>query len=501
MTLRRTIAVASSLAALCLLAMPVVSAAQDCVGNKPKGGMWVTSAELYLSRARTNANPKDKQKLYQQAIDVLEQGFEKQPDNPKNYALAGRTYAELNRFADADFAFSKAEDMWSCYAASIDSLRHRAWIKTWNLGVRYSQQGEYDKAMQHYLDAWTVYDKLPQPMLQLGSIYADQSLAAETDEAREEAQAKAIEAYAKAQELLAAGGERLSDAQRQEFARAAAFNLAQLLAFEERFEEAAESYDVYLQQDPGNVDAMSNAAVVMVRAANRAADEAEELEDGPQKEALMAKSDSLRTAARGFYAELLAREDLEAEEYHNIGLGLARIEMNAEAAVAYRKALELEPYRIKSLEQLARMYFKGEQYDSLAAVAQLLVERYPLSMDNLALLANAYRELEQLQDALAALEQREALQAELTDLDLESEEGVYTVSGFIYNMKLEPDTELLVQFDFYDDAGEVVASESVTVVAPPQESQARFSVSTESSALISGFTYRPADSTPAQAGN
>ncbi len=499
MTSRRTIAVASSVAGLFLLAMPVVAAAQECVGKKPKGGRWVTSAELYRQRARSN--PRDRLKLWQQAANVLEEGFEKQPDNPKNYALAGEAYAELDRYEDADAAFTTAEEMWSCYAAAIDTMRYQAWTKAWNRGVRYGQAGELEKATPYYQDAWTVYKGLPQPMLQLALYYSGQSATAETDEVRQEAETKAIEAYTNVLNLISVGAPRLSEAQRQEYGRAAAFNLAQILAFEERYEEAIEAYDVYLELDPGNVDAMSNVAVVMVRGASQAADQGEALEDGPEKEAIMAKSDSLRTAARGIYAELLAREDLEAEEYHNIGLGLDRIEMHAEAAVAYRKALELEPYRIKSLEQLARMYFKGEQHDSLAAVSQLLVQRYPLSMDNLALLANAYRELEQFEDALAVLEQREALGAELTDLDLESEEGVYTVSGFIYNMKLEPDTELLIQFDFYDDAGEVVASETATVVAPPQESQARFSISTESSALISGFTYRPADSTQPQAGS
>jgi tetratricopeptide (TPR) repeat protein len=174
--------------------------------------------------------------------------------------------------------------------------------------------------------------------------------------------------------------------------------------------------------------------------------------------------------------------------------------MAAEAAIAYTRALELEPYRVNSLEQLARAYFSAQNHDSLAVVAQVLVERYPLNLDNLALLANAYRELEQFDDALAVLERREALDVQVTDLELEGEEGVYTVYGYLQNLKTEPDVEVELQFDFYDDAGEIVATEAVTVLTPAQDGQTEFSVSTESVALISGFAYKRAEPAEAETG-
>jgi tetratricopeptide (TPR) repeat protein len=374
-------------------------------------------------------------------------------------------------------------------------------VQAFNLGVRYSQSEDWEQAAKYYLDAWTVYDRLPQPMLQLGGIYAKRALTAEADEVQVEAEEKAVDAYRKALTALEQAPERLTDAQREQYNRAAAFNLAQLLALDERYEEAAGAYERFLALEPGNVDAMSNAAVVMVRAAQQAALQAEEAEDGPEKEALLARADSLQTAANAYYAQLLAREDLEAEQYHNIGLGLMRIGKYEDAAIAYNKALDLEPYRVNSLEQLARAYLAAERWDTLAAVAETLVERYPLSLDNLALLANAYRELERPQDALRVLEQREALQLELTDLELQNAEGTYTVSGSIHNLKTEEGAPLELRFDFYDDAGEMVASETATLTVPAQEERADFSVSTQSAALISGFTYSPSQSGQAQAGN
>ena len=82
-----------------------------------------------------------------------------------------------------------------------------------------------------------------------------------------------------------------------------------------------------------------------------------------------------------------------------------------------------------------------------------------------------------------------SVKVEVTDLDFEGEEGVYTVRGYLHNLKAEPDSNIELQFDFYDDAGEVVTTEIATVVIPAVETQTEVVVSTESPALISGFTY------------
>lgn len=495
MALRRLQQFIVSIAAAALWVVPSAAHAQECVGNEPRGGRYVTSAELYIETAR-GKKPEDMRRLYGQARDVLEEGFERQPDNPRNYEMAGVVYAKLKDYERADWAFTKAEEMWSCYTATIDTLRYREWTNVFNTAVGYHQSGDLETAATWYNDAWTIYDKLPQSKLQLGGIYANMSLSAETEEERKQYQDQAIDALQTALDLLASVPEVVpgapNEANRSEYSRAAAFNLAQLLAFEERFEEAAATYGTYLEMDPGNVDAMSNAAVVLVRASNQAALQAGELDDGPDKDALLANAEKWQEEANELYRELLAREDLDATEYHNIGLGLMQIGLHDEAAIAFTKAMELEMYRSNSLEQLARAYFQGGLFDSLTVVATKLVERYPLSLDNLALLANAYRETEMLDDALAALERREALTAELTDLDLESEEGVYTVSGYVYNIGMEEGAQLELQFDFYDDVGEIVASEMVSLTLPAQDQQVDFEVSTESASLISGFTYKPA---------
>ena len=494
MILRRlAILTGSAAIALGLLAVPRGVAAQDeCVGTKPRGGRAVSSAELYHDRARRAGDREAKARLHAAALKELEHDMEKNADNPnpRVYLWAGRVYAEQGRYVQADSAWTTASHLWSCYEAKIDTLRYNAWVSVFNRAVAYTENEEIDKALQAYRDAWTLYKKNPQPLLQLGANYAKEALAIQDDEARRSAlQDSAIAYYERAIEAIERT-DRLTEAERTETWRAASFNLAQLLAMEERFEEAAAAYEAFLANEPGNVEATSNAAVVLTRAARKYRTEAAEMEPGPEREAILARADSLSRLAINHYTNLIAREDLDAADYHNIGLGLAQIGLNEEATAAFEKALDLEPYRANSLQQLGLALFRAQRFDSLVVVAGALVDRYPLSMNNLAMLANAYRETQQLDSALAVLQRREAAELDFINVRLQRGEGIYTVTGRLINMKLDAGTPVELEFNFYDDVGEVVTSETVTLEAPDRGTFAPVTVSVESPALISGFTYR-----------
>lgn len=492
MSLSRMTALAGGATLLAILTLPEIGVAQDCEGKKPRGGTWATSAELYLQKARENPRPEEKQRRYHQALDVLFEGFEKQPDNPRNYELAGRAFAGLGDYAGADSVWTKAESMWTCYSGTIDTLRYNAWVRAFNSGVQYSNAGDTEKALASYEEAYQVYKELPQPLLQMGALFANEAIAAADAEAQQAAQDKAIEAYRRALQIMEDPSDRLRDSERQEYSRAATFNMAQMLAFQDRFEEAAEAYDAFLKEDPENVDALTNAAVVLTRAAQQADSEAEALEEGAQKTALLEEAEVFRSKAKDYYAKLTARDDLTADEYHNVGLGLNTIGMNEEAASAFTKALDVQPYRPGSLAQLAFAMFSLQNYDSLRVVASKLVERYPLNKNNLALLANAYRELEQPEKALEVLEKHEVMAVEIQDLSIAAGEGTYTLTGYIHNISMEPGAQLELQFDFHADDGEVVASETAGITLPETGAEAQFTVTTESAAAISGVTYRRA---------
>jgi len=195
MTLRRLVIAAAALALLGVGALPTNTLGQECSGFRPRGGRWVASGELYLDRARRNPRVDEKLDLYRQALDVLIEGFVEQPENPQNYLLAGQAFEGLGDFVGADSVWRKAEEMWSCYHAKIDTLRYRAWTQAFNRAVGYYRQGETERAVADYEKAYTVYDRLPQPLLQLGNIYAQQAMSAETEESRSELRQRAIAAF------------------------------------------------------------------------------------------------------------------------------------------------------------------------------------------------------------------------------------------------------------------------------------------------------------------
>ncbi len=488
---RLTLAALTAGVALTMLGLPeAVAQEEQCVGTPPKGGKWVASGELYLNRARNPRSAGDRRKRFQEAIDILTEGYEKQPTNPKNYLLAGQAYIGLLDFRMADSAWDGALDLWSCYAAELDSLRYAAWIDAFNLGVRYSGQNDIEKAKEYYELAFVVYDGLPQSQIQLAGFYAQEAQEAQAAgdlEKAAEARRKAIDLYAGAVPSLQS--ERLNDATRAQYSRAAYFNLAQFLAQDERYEAAAQAYEDFLEMEPGEPVAMANAAVVLTHAADQALDAAYELDDSEEKAALEEKGNALKARATTYYEELLSRDDLTADDYHDVGAGLKTIQDQERAAKAFTIALDLQPYRFDSLQQLAFVLYSSGQYDSLVVVAKTLNDRYPNNMNNMALLANAYRELEQSENALEILQMRDDLKIEVMRLDMQQEEGVVIISGTLHNLGLPEGTPVALQFELKDEAGETVGTIDETFEAPAEEGTSRISVQAVAEVPLSGFIF------------
>lgn len=473
--------------AVLVVAVPGALRAQECRGSKPGGSTWVRSAEQYMKEARETAWQDDEREAYERMLSTLEEGIERQPDNPRHYELAGIAYAGLGDLVGADSMWSKAEALWSCYAV-IDTLRYTEAAKAYNRGIARLNEGDLAAAEEQFRLGFRIYDKLPHPMLQLGDVYANQAMTAPDSASRAEAEEKAIEVYSAALESVETS-DRLDAAERDEFSRGVTFNMAQLLAFGGKYLEAAQAYEEYLAAQPDNADARSNCAVVLVRAAYQIADEAAQMEDGSEREAALAKADSLQGAANEYFGQLVDRDDLTADQYHNLGSGLRQIQRDEDAIPAFVKALDREPYRANSLEQLAYALYYSQRYDTLKVVAASLVDRYPLSQDNLALLANAYVELQLNDSALAIFERRETIPFELRDLELIDEAGTYTVTGTIHNLSLETGAQAAVAFEFYNEAGEAVTSVTEGFVMPEQGSLADFSIAVDPEAPVLGFTY------------
>ncbi|UCC84139.1 MAG: hypothetical protein JSW46_04190, partial [Gemmatimonadota bacterium] len=274
-----------------------------------------------------------------------------------------------------------------------------------------------------------------------------------------------------------------------EFIWTSVANLAQKQAYQGELVEAAELYRLFLEDFPGDSEARSRLASLLAARVSEIGELLQRSEDEAQRETLQAEADSLRRRAMSEYNALLSADDSDrsADQHHDVGIGLYRLDLYEDAARLFGKALELEPYRPQSLKLLGNCLFLAERYDTLVVVGEKLVERYGYNVDNLALLAHGYRGVGDSERALEVLERREALPFQLTELNL----GGGVASGAVENNSLEPGTTIEVEFIFYDSAGNAVGTGQLSEAAPEQGGWMWFQVAPETPvAGVSGFTYR-----------
>lgn len=443
------------------------------------GSMWATSANLYLDRARDNTNPQEQRDLFQKTLDISLEGIQKDDDNAQHYARAGQGYIGLGDLVGADSMLTKAEQLAPACKDEIEQIRYNAWAGAFNTGISHLRSSDIEKALTQFELASVIYQGQPEALLQLGSLYAHKAQDLQlADGAAAKAQAdslyeKAIASYEKA----------VAVAEQPDHKEIAAFNLAQLLATHERYEEAVEAYRAYLEGNPDHVVAQTNLGIMLLSLADHL-----ESQDAPEAKA---RAEAARTEAKELYSELSNRPDLTLDDLRQVGGGLLTLGDYAAAARTYRFVLEERPYDYDALLRLANSFYLADQADSLLSVAQTLVERYPNQANTMAFLAHAHRELGDTKAALRVLEAREALKIEVVDLDarFDAQTNALTVSGRIQNRALTPGTPVRLRLELLDHEGQIVATEEISKPARATESSVDFEATFETSEQIAGFRY------------
>lgn len=465
--------------------------------RRPSNNMWTRSAALYLDRAQKNQRMDEKRELLVQALEVIKEGIAQDPGNPQIWLLAGRTYVQLDSLAQADTAFTKAQELYPDYEKDIEAQRRNAWAARYNAGLAALQQQDIDGAIALLEKADLIYKKMPNARLQLGSLYAGKG-----DYER------AVAWYQGALEILrgpAREGLAQKDAEQwRQNEEVATFNLAQLLAELDRYEEAVQLYRDFVAREPQNRAAKLNLAIVLSRLGRL--DEAGEI-----------------------YSEMMGEADLTANDLFTIGLGLYNGEQFARAADAFRRALELNPHWRDALYNLAQSLYRqstdleelrekasGDEqrkaaadlqstYDELRAVSEKLRALDPRNRNVMLLLARAYRGLADVtaddaatsdtwrNKALEVLQAQEQLTFDVGDVRMVAQEGKVTITGSVTNLKLEAGTPIRIRVIALGKDGAEVGSQEVTVPAPEPEARARFEAVINASAEVAGWKYEVAE--------
>lgn len=337
---------------------------------------FTNSARLYMMHNK-----------WDQALDILLEGTEVNPDNPELYFLLGEVYAHGREYTKADSAYQKAVAMAPDeYAEEVAKRREALWAPLVNEAIRHLRREDYDAAIKTLELATMIRPEAPEAYINLGVAYSNKG---EPE--------KAIEAYRKALEL-------------QPGQKDAMLNLASVLTTQERYGEAGEIYAEYLEGNPDAMEVRQNLAAIFLRAALELDVQASSAAEGKKQE-LTQKAVEYRQRAHQVYRDLLDSEQtVDAATYFNAGLALYQAGEYVEAARAFNKVIELNPEDTEAYELVGAAYLMAEDFEQATAALEKLVELIPNDADAWNNLGIAYSQLGRKEKALQAYTKAEELE-------------------------------------------------------------------------------------------
>lgn len=431
--------------AILVLGAPAGLGAQECA---EKGNQHTRGADVELSYAARRDDPQPKETRYARALEKLEPTLADEDPLPRAYLLAGQAYLGLRDYAGADSMLTKLATAEPACSDLINEIRFNAWVPLYNRAINQLRAEDQEAALSAFLQANVIFPD-SRSLTNAGNLYQQMG----DNEA-------AMEMYAQALEV---GGE-------PEMIRAASINMAELLRREGRDEDALAIYSEYAAENPDDVLGVLNYAVALMDA-------------GDQE------------AAEEIFVDLLGRDDLSFRQWSQVGIGLYRARDFEQAAVAFQRAHEMSPLNKETMENLANTYYQAERYQELLPLAQELTERYPFESVNYNLLANAQRELDNADAALAALEQRDAMEFEFLRSQLNVvADGTYSVEGQVMNKSAAAGTEVTVPVELLGDAGQVVATDDLVITLPGEGEASSFMLQIDIEEPVAGFQYSAAGS-------
>src|SRR5690606_18973773 len=131
-----------------------------------------------------------------------------------------------------------------------------------------------------------------------------------------------------------------------------------------------------------------------------------------------------------------------------------------------------------------------ENWAPLVTVGQRLVEMDPLNYDGSLILATAYRDTNQDDAAYRELDRMENTPIKLQNLETRQGAGRTTVSGQAIGNKAAAGSPVQLRFTFFNESGQEIGAQSVTIQAPAADATAPFEVVLESETPATGYRYQ-----------
>jgi len=433
--------------------MPTSYRAPDC-GLK-SGHFKVSSGATYLKTGIETDVPENQARALESGEKVLLEAMQqnKQGNNPAAWYYLGRIYLQRGDIYGADSALTRAEKLAPDCAKEIDGYRQNAWVALIKGGNDFEEKKNLDSALVLYGQAGTIFRKSPIPYYQAASVYNEQG---KTD--------SAAAYYGRA----VAAGANTTDTTERKIRDRSGFNQGAVLLNAQKYPEAAQAFERYLQWQPNDIEAKRGLA-----AAYRSMGQAEKAQALEQQIVAAGGAPSAGGGAGG------AAGGAGSTDLMNIGVTRYNEKKYAEAAEAFAKVATAEPNNRDALFNLANTYFALKDGPKLLETAQKLSALEPLNENSLKLVGEGYKQAGKVDEAVKTAEQVLALPVDVRVNDLAATANGATLTGTATGREAQtpagkpiPPAPIALTVEFLDAKGGVVGSQDVQVpVLAPGKSQ------------------------------
>jgi tetratricopeptide (TPR) repeat protein len=345
----------------------------------------VSSGAAYLKSAVESDVPENRTRILNDGERVLLEAMKQngQEKNPAAWYFLGRIYLQRGDIYGADSTLTRAVALAPNCAKDVDGFRKNAWVALMKAGSKFEEQKNADSALVMYRQAAVVYHGSPITNYQIAAILNDKG---QVD--------SAAEYFGKAAAAPPSAGDTIEIKVRNR----SAFNEGAILLNGKKYDKAAAAFERYLGWVPNDNEAKRGLAA-SYRGLGQA-EKAQALEKG------------LVNAGGAPGAGAAASQDLMSA-----GVNLYNDKKYAEAATAFQKAVDAEPFNRDALSNLSNTYLALKDGRKLLATATKLVAIEPMSENALKLQGEGYKESGKVDSAVKTAERVLALPVDLKVTD------------------------------------------------------------------------------------
>jgi tetratricopeptide (TPR) repeat protein len=453
-------------------AMPSTYKAPEC-GLK-SNHFKVSSGASYLKTGIENDIPDNQKRSLENGKRVLVEAMQQngQDKNPAAWYFLGRIYLQQGDVIGADTSLARAEQLAPACEKEISAYRQNAWVALIQGGNTFEKEKNLDSALALYRQAGMILHKSGIPYYQAANVFNDKQ---QPDSAAAYF-GKAVAASANA-----------TDTTEVNIRNRSAFNQGALLLNSRKYPEAVKAFEQYLQWVPNDNEAKRGLAGAYRGAGDVA--KAQEVE----KQIVASGGTAGGPAAGGAGG---AGGGAGSQDLMNIGVNLYNDKKYAEAAAAFEKVAQAEPYNRDALFNLTNTYLALKDGPKLLAAAQKLTALEPMNENALKLLGEGYKQSSKVNEAVTTAEKVLAL-----PVDVKVTQFAPTASGASLTAtatgrqaqtaggKAIPPAPLTLTFEFVNATGGVVGSQDVQVPALKAGATQELKAAAQGQGIV-GYRYK-----------